>query len=217
MISPNCVQIAVRYLQLPGPKEPVGELWARCVGASPLYSFIAPLKEWEWKPAAHVGETPFSPHGVVRAPSEAGLDLPIYVHQDNNGIQTFFAFPSQAVRSLALQMTEPQGIGMKKVMSILGRAGCAALLEVVNAGDQEAFRKLPGLTGKEGEKIAAVLFKDKPKGKSRLIPNPDAVAGCQSLGIQKKEAEELVAKAMQETGSEDAAVLLTKALSYRVK
>ncbi len=191
MISTNCVELGISQLNR-DPAEPKVIYIQPSGGQGNKYAYIACSTDWgpwEWGEGGRLEVTVNPVHTVH-----------LHTHFDANGVPAFYAFKNYDQRKLALLMAKADGWGLGKTLDVFRRTPYQRVLDIVEAGDREAFCKLPGLTGKLGPKVAEVVFGNRPEGKaksSKLAPNLDAVKGMVAMAVPQKEAEEWIAKAME--------------------
>jgi Holliday junction DNA helicase RuvA len=144
-----------------------------------------------------------------------------YCHQDNNGCQSWFAFPSREARRWFLDMIKAQGVGPVSAIKIMSKTTFATFTQIMETTDREAFARLPGVGPKTGQKLIPFLFpKDKASPKvSAFIPDDAAVQVMMALGYKAAQAKEVVIKAMQMSEGEetDTEKLVKRALALMSK
>jgi Holliday junction resolvasome RuvABC DNA-binding subunit len=143
------------------------------------YAFLAPLTSWAWD----------------EENTAICEELWIYCHQGREGVQTWYAFSDPQERLMFIDLIEFDGIGPGVALKILSKTHWKDISLIVESKDKAAFLKLPALSGKLGQVVAAAWFKD-VEVKSKIMPNGDVVAALTSLGFKKADAVTKVLDAM---------------------
>jgi Holliday junction resolvasome RuvABC DNA-binding subunit len=185
-MTTNCIRIEVESIHLRGDK-PEGPIVACVAGAR--YEFLAPASWWHWE----------GDRAVYEGSDAPVTSLAVYCHQDMNGVQSWYAFPSSDARALHQRLMEVDKVGAKSALTMMARNSCDEFYSLLDVGDREGFAKLKGMGGKTGAAVVEHLFKDvvvKSSPKSIKL-DEDAVAALVALGYKAVNAKDLVGKAMQ--------------------
>jgi holliday junction DNA helicase RuvA len=190
LLSPNSVAlIDVGLARLKTSHPLTGPIQARPKGLGIIYEFIAPVGSWDWNEQPEF----FRLNDCV--------DLHLHCEQSQTNGQTWYAFRTRPEKQMALLMATVDKVGVKTAVKILAATSYLDVQKLIDAGDRESFKKLPGIGPKTGEKLIAVLFVDRPiqpesvKAKQILV-DEDAVKGLRRLGYQIERAREAVSQAM---------------------
>ncbi len=211
MIAPNSVLL------------PVTELC--CVSEDLVYAwlpdgscaeFATAASLWKWQPQ-HVSD-----YAITRGfPILRGLPhLAVLVQHRAEDSPVYYLLPDLQTRSMVQLFSKAPGVGPKTAIGYIVRGGgVARIQEIIDAGDEAAFLKLPGLTGKKGPEVAKIVFDGRPPTakKLRLTPNPDVVKAVMAMGSKKEQAEQAVLTAMSELPEADISALTTRAIQLAFK
>jgi Holliday junction resolvasome RuvABC DNA-binding subunit len=202
MLSSNCVALPTVAVKR---ESGAADCFIAEGAKSWLYEFKASCVDFSWGPddAGWEDANPVPPYLIT------------YCHQNGqSGVQTWYAFKSQAYKMLFLSIIEVEKVGPSTALKILSKNGSQVILDLIAAGDKAAFIKLPGVGAKTGEAIAKVLFKDAPAQPEtvKLVLDAAAVAAMRTLGYDALPAKEAVKQAMENTPGADTSALVTEAL-----
>lgn len=127
-----------------------------------------------------------------------GKEVRIYVylqHQEN--AMQLFGFATKQERLLFLDLLKVNGIGPKQAIKILSNIEPAALIEILDSGDTEKLKRVPGIGKVTAQKILLTL-----KGKLTLennfselagnVPHADVITALTEMGFERRRAEACV-------------------------
>ena len=157
---------------------------------------------------------------LERAGSEVKL---LTYHHITDSDERLFGFFSSDEKALFEKLITVKGVGPKLGLTILSGLPANQLIGAITGSDTATLSKVPGIGKKTAERIIVEL-KDKlaeyaasvgvtPTGSQEASVSGEAISALESLGFKKKESEQAVLKAMRNSGSEDASVIIKKALA----
>ncbi|HET8864662.1 MAG TPA: Holliday junction branch migration protein RuvA [Gracilimonas sp.] len=153
----------------------------------------------------------------------AGSEVKLLIyHHITDSDQRLFGFFSSDEKALFEKLITVKGVGPKLGLTILSGLPAAQLIGAITNSEAGTLSKVPGIGKKTAERIIVEL-KDKlseyaasagvtPTSSSESSVTGEAISALESLGFKKKESEQAVMKALKETESEDASVIIKKAL-----
>ncbi len=109
-----------------------------------------------------------------------------------------FGFPTEAERSLFLDLTKVEGIGPKQALKILSGISPQDLKLALDAGDLRALKRIPGVGPKLGQKMVLALkgklvdVDDLGSGGLPASPWDDLVSALVDMGFDRRAAEKAV-------------------------
>ena len=144
-------------------------------------------------------------------------------HHITDSDERLFGFFSTEEKTLFEKLITVKGVGPKLGLTILSGLPANQLIGAITGSDAATLSKVPGIGKKTAERIIVEL-KDKlaeyaeaagvsPASGADSGVTGEAVSALESLGFKKKESEKAVMKALKETDSEDASVVIKKALA----
>ena len=150
------------------------------------------------------------------------VKLLIYHHITDND-QRLFGFFSTDEKALFEKLITVKGVGPKLGLTILSGLPADQLIGAITNAEAATLSKVPGIGKKTAERIIVEL-KDKlaeyaasagvtPTSSSESGVMSEAISALEALGFKKKESEQAVLKALKNSGSEDASVVIKKALA----
>ena len=146
---------------------------------------------------------------AVRMPSSSLFKLPgrgqevkifLHLHHKEDDM-TIFGFVAPEERDIFLQLLKVPGIGPKQALRILSGIAPAALVKILDDGDVEALKRIPGLGKATAGKIILAL-----RGKLTLSEDSPGDVGAHgelveslvNMGFEKKAVKKAVADAAAE-------------------
>ncbi|HET6203459.1 MAG TPA: Holliday junction branch migration protein RuvA [Planctomycetota bacterium] len=138
----------------------------------------------------------------------------LYVHLHvSDGTPRLFGFGTREERDLFRLILGVSGVGPATGLALLSAVPPAELVRAIAEEDAPALRRVRGV----GEKTARRLVLEL-KGKVEAAPAADrtasdAASALVSLGFNRREAEQAVARAARESGPPDLESLVRRALS----
>ncbi len=154
----------------------------------------------------------------------AGSEVKLLIyHHITDSDQRLFGFFSTDEKALFEKLITVKGVGPKLGLTILSGLPANQLIGAITNAEAATLSKVPGIGKKTAERIIVEL-KDKlaeyaasagvtPTTSSESGVMGEAISALEALGFKKKESEQAVLKAMKNSGSEDASVLIKKALA----
>lgn len=154
----------------------------------------------------------------------AGSEVKLLIyHHITDSDQRLFGFFSTDEKALFEKLITVKGVGPKLGLTILSGLPADQLIGAITNAEASTLSKVPGIGKKTAERIIVEL-KDKlaeyaasagvtPTTSSESGVMGEAISALEALGFKKKESEQAVLKAMKNSGSEDASVLIKKALA----
>ncbi len=125
------------------------------------------------------------------------VEVFVWLHHWDEGMR-LFGFPTEAERSLFLDLTKVEGIGPKQALKILSGISPQDLKLALDSGDLAALRQIPGVGPKLGQKMVLAL-KGKlvdvdSSGSGGLPASPwdDLVSALVDMGFDRRAAEKAV-------------------------
>lgn len=110
-----------------------------------------------------------------------------YLHHREDALK-LFGFAGEVERSVFLELIKVDGIGPRQAMKILSGSDAARFVEILDAGDVDSLRRIPGIGLKTAQKIVLAL-----KGKLSLKPDEeqpaegaDLVAALIDMGFERR-------------------------------
>ena len=162
----------------------------------------------------------FIPKGEVRAaeqsaPLAAGhpqAELWLYCAVNGqDGTEKWFGISSWEQRQFFLQLMEADKVGATTAFSVLNANEWKTIKTVLEANDQDGFRKLKSVGPKTADKLIPIIFKDRNKSAKRTASAREEVVGALvTLGYKKPDATIAVLKAQDICGLDAASELLIK-------
>jgi len=114
-----------------------------------------------------------------------------------------FGFAKEEERMLFLDLLKVDGIGPKQAIRILSGANVDSFAEILEAGDVDSLKRIPGIGVKSAQKIILAL-----KGKLTLKEAEEAeegrdlVTALADMGFDRRKAAAVVASLLEETREE---------------
>jgi Holliday junction DNA helicase RuvA len=154
----------------------------------------------------------------------AGSEVKLLIyHHITDSDQRLFGFFSTDEKALFEKLITVKGVGPKLGLTILSGLPADQLIGAITNAEASTLSKVPGIGKKTAERIIVEL-KDKlaeyaasagvtPTTSSESAVMGEAISALEALGFKKKESEQAVLKAMKNSGSEDASVIIKKALA----
>lgn len=154
----------------------------------------------------------------------AGSEVKLLIyHHITDSDQRLFGFFSTDEKALFEKLITVKGVGPKLGLTILSGLPADQLIGAITNAEAATLSKVPGIGKKTAERIIVEL-KDKlaeyaasagvtPTSSSESGVMSEAISALEALGFKKKESEQAVLKALQNSGSEDASVVIKKALA----
>lgn len=154
----------------------------------------------------------------------AGSEVKLLIyHHITDSDQRLFGFFSTDEKALFEKLITVKGVGPKLGLTILSGLPADQLIGAITNAEAATLSKVPGIGKKTAERIIVEL-KDKlaeyaasagvtPTSSSESGVMSEAISALEALGFKKKESEQAVLKALKNSGSEDASVVIKKALS----
>ncbi|WP_103664928.1 Holliday junction branch migration protein RuvA [Gracilimonas amylolytica] len=154
----------------------------------------------------------------------AGSEVKLLIyHHITDSDQRLFGFFSTDEKALFEKLITVKGVGPKLGLTILSGLPADQLIGAITNAEASTLSKVPGIGKKTAERIIVEL-KDKlaeyaasagvtPTTSSESGVMGEAISALEALGFKKKESEQAVLKAMKNSGSEDASVIIKKALA----
>lgn len=154
----------------------------------------------------------------------AGSEVKLLIyHHITDSDQRLFGFFSTDEKALFEKLITVKGVGPKLGLTILSGLPADQLIGAITNAEASTLSKVPGIGKKTAERIIVEL-KDKlaeyaasagvtPTTSSESGAMGEAISALEALGFKKKESEQAVLKAMKNSGSEDASVIIKKALA----
>jgi Holliday junction DNA helicase RuvA len=149
------------------------------------------------------------------------VEVFVWLHHWDEGMR-LFGFPTEAERSLFLDLTKVEGIGPKQALKILSGISPQDLKFALDAGDLAALRQIPGVGPKLGQKMVLALkgkLVDVDASGSGGFPSSpweDLVSALADMGFDRRAAEKAVrsraASLAPGSGKEGEAELFRQAL-----
>jgi Holliday junction DNA helicase RuvA len=143
-------------------------------------------------------------------------------HHITDSDERLFGFFSTNEKALFEKLITVKGVGPKLGLTILSGLPADQLIGAITNSEAATLAKVPGIGKKTAERIIVEL-KDKlaeyaasagiTPSSSESSVTGEAVSALESLGFKKKESEQAVMKAVRETGSDNASVIIKKALA----
>ena len=130
-----------------------------------------------------------------------------------------YGFATQAERELFLRLMAVPQLGPSKAVAILSRATPEELTRAIEEGDLTKLKSIKGIGAKIASRLILELRGKLPdeagKGADASSSTRDACSALVRLGIDRRQAEEAVGKAVKELGS-DAAIeeLIRRSLKH---
>jgi Holliday junction DNA helicase RuvA len=154
----------------------------------------------------------------------AGSEVKLLIyHHITDSDQRLFGFFSTDEKALFEKLITVKGVGPKLGLTILSGLPADQLIGAITNAEAATLSKVPGIGKKTAERIIVEL-KDKlaeyaasagvtPTSSSESGVMSEAISALEALGFKKKESEQAVLKALKNSGSEDASVVIKKALA----
>jgi len=154
----------------------------------------------------------------------AGSEVKLLIyHHITDSDQRLFGFFSTDEKALFEKLITVKGVGPKLGLTILSGLPADQLIGAITNAEAATLSKVPGIGKKTAERIIVEL-KDKlaeyaasagvtPTSSSESGVMGEAISALEALGFKKKESEQAVLKALNNSGSENASVVIKKALA----
>jgi Holliday junction DNA helicase RuvA len=154
----------------------------------------------------------------------AGSEVKLLIyHHITDSDQRLFGFFSTDEKALFEKLITVKGVGPKLGLTILSGLPAEQLIGAITNSEAATLSKVPGIGKKTAERIIVEL-KDKlaeyaasagvtPTTSAESGVMGEAISALEALGFKKKESEQAVMKALKNVGSEDASVIIKKALA----
>lgn len=128
-----------------------------------------------------------------------GKEVKVYTwmyHREDQ--MRLFGFPSQAERSLFLDLTKVDGVGPRQAIKIMSGLPAGVLEQALEEGDLDKLQRAPGVGKKTAQKMILTL-------KGKLTSSPES--NVKGQGRERSEYEDIV-NALTEMGFERRLVLV---------
>lgn len=130
-----------------------------------------------------------------------------WLHHYEDGMR-LYGFPSEAERSVFLELLKVEGIGPKQALRVLSGISPESLEAALEAEDLASLQRIPGVGPKLAQKMLLAL-KGRLARPSISTSRPgakgatwaDVVRALADMGFDRREAERVVAEKAQELGS----------------
>ncbi|HKK26245.1 MAG TPA: Holliday junction branch migration protein RuvA [Gracilimonas sp.] len=154
----------------------------------------------------------------------AGSEVKLLIyHHITDSDQRLFGFFSTDEKALFEKLITVKGVGPKLGLTILSGLPADQLIGAITNAEAATLSKVPGIGKKTAERIIVEL-KDKlaeyaasagvtPTSSSESGVMGEAISALEALGFKKKESEQAVLKALKNSGSENASIVIKKALA----
>ena len=154
----------------------------------------------------------------------AGSEVKLLIyHHITDSDQRLFGFFSADEKALFEKLITVKGVGPKLGLTILSGLPADQLIGAITNEEAGTLSKVPGIGKKTSQRIIVEL-KDKlteyaasagvtPTSSADSSVTGEAISALESLGFKKKESEQAVMKVIKNTGSDDASVVIKKALA----
>ncbi len=154
----------------------------------------------------------------------AGSEVKLLIyHHITDSDQRLFGFFSTDEKALFEKLITVKGVGPKSGLVILSGLPADQLIGAITGADANTLTRVPGIGKKTAERIIVEL-KDKlaeyaasagvtPTGSKEAGVAGEAISALESLGFKKREAEQAVMKALKDSSSDNASVIIKKALA----
>lgn len=154
----------------------------------------------------------------------AGSEVKLLIyHHITDSDQRLFGFFSTDEKALFEKLITVKGVGPKLGLTILSGLPADQLIGAITNAEASTLSKVPGIGKKTAERIIVEL-KEKlaeyaesagvtPTSSTESGVMGEAISALEALGFKKKESEQAVMKALKNVGSEDASVVIKKALA----
>lgn len=126
----------------------------------------------------------------------------VYLQHQENGMQ-LFGFTSKKERMLFLDLLKVNGIGPKQAVKILSNIELLDLIGILDAGDAEKLKRVPGIGKVTAQKILLTLKGKLTTEKDFAEPAAageyaDLVSALTEMGFERRRAETCIANLASE-------------------
>lgn len=126
----------------------------------------------------------------------------VYLQHQENGMQ-LFGFTSKKERMLFLDLLKVNGIGPKQAVKILSNIELSDLIEILDSGDAEKLKRVPGIGKVTAQKILLTLKGKLTTEKDFAEPTAageyaDLVIALTEMGFERRRAETCIANLASE-------------------
>jgi len=135
-----------------------------------------------------------------------------------------FGFSDQLEKQVFSLLLNVQGVGPKTAAEVISNVSARMLLGAIADGNVEALRRVKGVGPKTAQRVILDLqekvqklsleSRDLHAQNAQYSLNDEAIAALQSLGFQRKDAEQAVQKALKNDNVSETAALVRAALRY---
>ena len=141
----------------------------------------------------------FSPQTSVDVLPDVGSMAKVYVwlqHTENG--MTLFGFATEGERTLFFDLMKVDGIGPKGALKIMSNVSHVALMRILEEGDVDSLKKIPGVGSKTAGKIILqlkgklYLEQSDVHSKKDVSPFSDLMSGLVDMGYDRKKVQEAV-------------------------
>lgn len=116
-----------------------------------------------------------------------------------------YGFPSEAERSVFIELLSVDGIGPKQALKILGGIGAEDLERALDAEDLARLESIPGLGKKTAQKLVFSLKGKLPSlvrpGSNAQEPHADIIRALSEMGYDRKRAADIIRQLASDSGS----------------
>jgi Holliday junction DNA helicase RuvA len=116
-----------------------------------------------------------------------------------------FGFPTEAERSVFIELLSVDGIGPKQALKILGGIGAEDLERALDAEDLARLEAIPGLGKKTAQKLVFSLKGKLPsvvrQGSEAQEPHADIIRALAEMGYDRKRAADIIRQLALELGN----------------
>ena len=152
-----------------------------------------------------------SPQTSVDLLSSPGDTAKVYVWlQHTENAMTLFGFATESERTLFFDLMKVDGIGPKGALKIMSGISHVSLARILETGDVESLKKIPGVGAKTAGKIILqlkgklYLEQDTLNTQRTASPFADLMAALVDMGYERRRVQEAVKTvSMRLEGSED--------------
>ena len=130
---------------------------------------------------------------------DVGDSAKVYVWlQHTENAMLLFGFQSENERALFFDLMKVDGIGPKGALKIMSNVSHVSLARILEAGDVNSLKKIPGVGAKTAGKIILqlkgklYLEQDAPLVQKDVSPFSDLVAGLVDMGYERRKVQEAV-------------------------
>ena len=139
----------------------------------------------------------FSPQTSVDLLPDVGQEARVYVWlQHTENAMTLFGFATESERALFFDLMKVDGIGPKGALKIMSGISHASLARILEAGDVDSLKRIPGVGAKTAGKIILQLKGKLYLAQDTAIPQKDAspfadlMAALVDMGYERHRVQE---------------------------